>query len=143
MDLADAALRERAREVLQACSLVSKGDSTPSITDCVEVCVSDLLDAVEAACALTRDAARAEQREEIAGLREALGVMGANADDAHEEARAEVQRARAEQREQDAKIADAEQQRWQKAPYSPSASCYESEARQIAAAIRAQGVSHE
>ena len=37
-----------------------------------------------------RDAARAEQQEEIDGLREALGVMGANYDDARAEQRKEA-----------------------------------------------------
>ena len=75
MDLSDAALRELALEVLRACSLTPQGDSTPSVTDRVEVCVSDLLSAGDAACVLTHDAARAEQRETIKGLLKACDEL--------------------------------------------------------------------
>ena len=70
MDLSDAALRERAQAHVHRYGGI------------VEVLWAEYL--------ALRDAARAEQQEEIDGLREALGVMGANYDDARAEQRKEA-----------------------------------------------------
>ena len=87
-DLSDAALRERADSISAVFGdPVSRG------------AIRRTLDVVLAEHFITlRDAARAEQAEEIAGLREALGVMGAN----YDEAATRAKRVRAEQREADA-----------------------------------------
>ena len=74
-DLSDGALRERAQDYVHRYGGI----------------VETLLPLLVA----LRDAARAEQQEEINGLREALAVMGANDDDAITQAK----QARAEQRE--------------------------------------------
>ena len=104
-DLTDAALRERLFAAFQSEAIALVRQKAISREDCSAL-VSSFARIAAAECVALRDAARVEQQEEIDGLREALGVMGANYDDAVAEGKAAVQRAtdvaRAEQREADA-----------------------------------------